>query len=380
MKFFLSLFDAEFGRNPRPTKIALYLRHYGHVTVCSKLPKVIEYPDIEYIALETPAIQRSIMQKFWRRAKFLLGQYGHVCMNENMQKMFIKLKDKKFDVIFCHDIHLLPLATHLSESNSCKLIMDLREYYPRQMEDNLEWRLLWKKYYTFICHEYLPQVDIAFTVSPGLAKEYKREFGVDCILLPSYAPYCDIEPHVTPHPIRCIHHGGANKGRKLEVMIEAMRLLGGTYTLDLMLMPNDVPYINFLKGKAKDIPWVRFCEPVSMLDIVKSIAEYDVGLYPLTPVNFNHLHAWPNKLFEFIQARLAVVVSPVPDMAALVREYGVGVVTDGYSAAEVAETLRMLTVDQVDGYKQASHETAQNLCWEKNDECLHAVLEQLNFV
>ena len=56
-----------------------------------------------------------------------------------------------------------------------------------------------------------------------------------------------------------------------------------------------------------------------MHEIVDTIAEYDIGLFILSPINFNYYHALPNKLFEFIQARLAIAVSPSPEMARIVH-------------------------------------------------------------
>ena len=43
--------------------------------------------------------------------------------------------------------------------------------------------------------------------------------------------------------------------------------------------------------------------------IVRTINQFDLGVYLLPPVNFNSAHALPNKFFEFIQARQEFLVA-----------------------------------------------------------------------
>src|SRR5690606_24606948 len=84
-------------------------------------------------------------------------------------------------------------------------------------------------------------------------------------------------------------------------------------------------------------------------------------------VNFNYRFALPNKLFEFIQARLAVAVSPSPEMARLVRDAGCGVVADGFTPKQFAACLRSLDHAAVNEFKQRSDAVARDLSSEKNN-------------
>ena len=48
--------------------------------------------------------------------------------------------------------------------------------------------------------------------------------------------------------------------------------------------------------------------------------QYDVGVF-LLPASFpNQVHVLPNKLFDYIQARLAVAIGPSHEMAEVVRD------------------------------------------------------------
>ena len=69
---------------------------------------------------------------------------------------------------------------------------------------------------------------------------------------------------------------------------------------------------------------------------------YDVGVF-LLPAHFpNQVHVLPNKLFDYIQARLAVAVGPSPEMARIVREWDCGVVSESFAPDDFAAALRRL--------------------------------------
>ena len=98
---------------------------------------------------------------------------------------------------------------------------------------------------------------------------------------------------------------------------------------------------------------------------METLARYDVGVFSIPPVSFNYRHTLPNKLFDFVQARLAVVVSPSPEMAAVVERYRLGAVTEDFTAASLAATLDTLDRDAVAAGKAASAAAAHELSAEQ---------------
>jgi glycosyltransferase involved in cell wall biosynthesis len=216
------------------------------------------------------------------------------------------------------------------------------------------------------------------TVCAGIAEEYQQNFGVTATVIENAPPYQDLRPRsVEPGRIRMIHHGGALRARRLELMIDVMKRLDQRFSLDFMLVGNDARYLQSLRERASGEPRIRFLPPVAMPDICKATNHYDIGLFLLPPVNFNYRFALPNKLFEFIQARLAVAIGPSPEMARIVRDYGVGVVAESFEPAALAAVLNGLTEQDVMRYKQASHVAADKLCFEAAADRLLALIEPL---
>jgi hypothetical protein len=272
------------------------------------------------------------------------------------------LKGEGFDGIIVNDLEPLPAA--LRYKKQAKVILDAHEYAPREFEGSLRWRLLWKRYKTYLCRRYLGEVDGMMTVAPGLADEYRRQFGVEPQVVLNAPRYFELAPtSVEEGRFRLVHLGGALRERKIEQLIEIVQRLDDRFTLDLYLMEvgGDSAYLRSLQRLANRSSQVRILDPLPPDRLVEVLNKYDVGIYLLPPASFNAFHALPNKFFDFIQARLAVVVGPSPSMAQLVRDYGCGVVSGDFSRKSFVRALGELTVDVVMGYKICSNQAASLL-------------------
>jgi glycosyltransferase involved in cell wall biosynthesis len=134
------------------------------------------------------------------------------------------------------------------------------------------------------------------------------------------------------------------------------------------MLVGDDDYIESLKRMAAPLPNIKFLPPIGTKEIASFTNQFDVGIYSLPPSNFNNEHALPNKFFEYIQARLAIVIGPSPEMARLVRQYELGVIAEDFSPRSMAEAIRGLTVESIDRFKANASKHAYELSAEKNRE------------
>jgi glycosyltransferase involved in cell wall biosynthesis len=210
-----------------------------------------------------------------------------------------------------------------------------------------------------------------------LAEAYAREYDVAPQIIYSAPPRLDIasQPPVAGR-IKLIHHGGASSGRKIEDMIRMMDLLDSRFSLDLMLVGKG-EYYSKLQALAARRPNVGWCDPVPMPEISKVISTYDMGLYLMPDTNFNHRVAIPNKLFEFIQARLAIAVSPIQGMADIVRQHELGVVSQDFSPESMARALNSLVADDFARFKQNAVQAATEFTAENEMDKLRKLLGSL---
>lgn len=275
------------------------------------------------------------------------------------------LEEREFDLVIANDNATLPLALQLAKGKP--VLADAHEYSPREFDDMLLWRLLFSSYQDYLCSTYLPRAAAMSTVCQSIADVYRVNYAVAPTVVMNAPAYQALRPSpIETGKVRMIHHGVAIRSRHLEVMIDVMAHLDQRFSLDLMLVESDAAYMCDLKARATPDPRIRFVPPVRMEDICAHINPYDVGIYLLPPVNFNHEHALPNKFFEFIQARLAVAIGPSPEMARIVRQFGLGVVAATFEPAELARELTKLAEKGLPVYKQAAHKAAFELCYERS--------------
>lgn len=292
------------------------------------------------------------------------------------------LRQKTFDLIIANDVESLPLAFAIK--GKARVILDAHEYAPRHFEDRLTWRIFFQPFNIYLCKKYISLVDAMITVGKGLANEYEKYFQVKPTIITNATWLSEINPSKTlENKIRLIHHGGSTPSRKLELMIEMMAHLDERFTLDLMLIapPSSSSktrrYIDYLKSLAADDKRIRFLPAIKSSEIVPFINQYDIGIFLLPPVNFNYANTLPNKLFDFIQARLAIAIGPTPEMAEIVNRYDIGVVSEDFTPLKLAIKLNLMTKEKIEVFKQKSVIAARELCAEKNEVLFLAIIEKL---
>jgi hypothetical protein len=314
----------------------------------------------------------TLIRKAWLASLLLCRQFnGAYRVFHDYGFLKKQLHDEHFDLIVANDIDTLPLAFSLSSKS--KVIFDAHEYAPRHFENNKTWTFFFQRFNVYLCKTFIPRVEAMLTVGKGLADEYEKEFGIKPVVITNATSYHDLEPsNVSPANIKLIHHGIVNKSRRLELMIEMMRHLDNRFTLDMILMTSDYAssqtkaYIEQLKQTASEDPRVKILPGVRSHQVVSTIHSYDMGVFIIPPVNFNYANTLPNKLFDFIQARLGVAIGPTPEMAAIVTEYKIGVVAESFDPKALATKLNSLTSQDILSFKKNSKNAAIDLNAEKN--------------
>ncbi|MGI9325547.1 MAG: hypothetical protein ACR2PZ_10035 [Pseudomonadales bacterium] len=373
---------AEFGTKPRRDEGGVAFVHLGVEGGCpraSRLHRSIgEASAVQLICEDSQHVWVEVRASglFGKAWNLLLILFGHFERYVHSKYCLHEARPLVAKQVICHDLLLLPLA--IQRWGGGNVIFDAREYYPRQFEHNRAWRIVAGRLNQYLCSTYLPKVAQTITVSQGLAQLYEREYRVPVSVAPSFSEYLELSVGPVGDPVRLVHHGNATPNRQLENMVLAMDLLGGDYVLDLYLVWKEDRYRRRLEHLCAQRDNVNLCKPVHFEQIVPTLNGYDIGLFVPPAATVNLDLALPNKLFEYVQARLMIVVSPLQEASRLVREHDLGTVAASAAAQDIASCIKAVARPAVLRYKRNAQVAAKILCADAFVEvvCKHLVQVQ----
>jgi glycosyltransferase involved in cell wall biosynthesis len=335
--------------SPDPTWPMLTWHAIPEATRISKLARVLWYA----AGWRIPSLY---VAWYWRTARF--------------RRAYAYALASGADAVHANDWQSLPIAIEVARRTGAQVVFHQHEFAELEREDSRVWRLLVSPALRHILARYTAdaevRIDTSITVCRPIAERYQRELNIDPLVVynaPTPVDLLDRSRPTKAASIRLIHHGYAQRSRGIERMIEALALADRRFTLDLMLMGDDAGYVRSLRRLAAQLAPGRvfFRDAVRPQDIVRTVAEYDIGLCVIQPRTYNTLMMLPNKLFEYVQAGLAVCVGPSPAMVDVVQHHKVGVCSPGFEPEAVAATLNQLTVHNIQVMRGAARRASLTL-------------------
>lgn len=353
--------------DPRTSRAAVYLAHDYNVTLIGYGTPPINWNDIHWkpIDRQTSKIRLIVELLLLVLGRVLPAAYDvWFSSRPRYQQALRYALEAKADVYHACDWATLVVCVKAARQTGAKVFFDADEYWPLENETSRAWQMFFSPLIDYTLRQYASEIDGATTVSRPIAQRYKDEYQFDAEILFNVPDYEEIPFRAAqPSQIRLMHHGASRRNRYLETMIEALALTDSRFTLHLMLMPGDPGYLDELKLLAeKRVPGrVEFRQVVHPFEIVRAIADCDIGICLIPPTTYTYLMTLPNKLFEFLIAGMAVVNGPSPAMAEIVQEYRVGWVLPSFEAKDLAAQLNALTIEEIEAARTNAREAAKVL-------------------
>ena len=270
------------------------------------------------------------------------------------------------DMIIVNDITSMPYVIEYRKQTGqpdVPVYLDLHEYSPME-GSSPSCRLIKNRLKKYLCKKYIHEADILSTVSSGIKVLYEKMAKCEVYVIPNAPKFTNITPTtVDSEKIELVYHGGFGPGRDIHGMVEAIRLLGKPYEMHFYLVGGEEDKMKI--EEASEGLRVFFHDPVSPDKIPETIAKHDIGVHLLKSDNLNNKYALPNKLFEYLQARLAIVSSPSEEMGDFIKSNRIGVVAAKCDAQHLAAAIKSVTVSDIIEYKKNSNKAAAEFCAEK---------------
>lgn len=294
-------------------------------------------------------------------------------------RLLIFLMVKRSNMLVANDLDTLPAVYLAALFKRIPVIYDCHEYFTEVPE--LINRKPVKKTWEVIERLLVPHIRHAYTVSRSIAHEYNQKYGVTMEVIRNLPGKNTFRQKAYPkkHAEKAIiYQGSLNIGRGLELAISAMKYM--TNTRLIIIGKGDIE--QKLKGLVSELSLeqsVSFMGMIMPADLSKYTAMADMGISLEEKLGLNYYYALPNKLFDYIQARIPVLVSDLPEMLSIVKKYNIGLYTDSTNPYNIAELMTTILEDEDkrNEWMKGLETAAQELCWENEENKLTAIYNRV---
>ncbi len=272
-------------------------------------------------------------------------------------RLFWFLLSTKVDVIVSNDLDTLLPCYLVSKLRQKTLVYDSHEYFTEVPEllERPQIRRIWLAIEQYI----FPKLTHVITVNESIANLYYERYGIKPKVVRNIAP-AQTNTAIDQTLLQKITQGnkkmliiqgsGINIDRGAEEAVEAMQWVNGA--------------VLYIIGSGDVFPKLRqMVENLNLTERVKIInrlpyhelLEYTkcafLGLSLDKGSNPNYEFSLPNKIFDYIQSGVPLLVSPRKEVAQLVNQFQVGWVLDTVEAQHIAEKINHI-IESETSYQQ----------------------------
>lgn len=344
--------------------------------VCSTLCKMGF--DVLLIGRNLPGSPEVGDRKYSTKRMWLLFQKGplfYACFNF---RLFLFLLFAKSDVLLSNDLDTLTANFLASKLKNKPLVYDSHEYFTEVPE--LVKRPAVQKIWEWLEKSTLPKLKYAYTVCNSIAEIYRQKYGTPFRVVRNVPVASQSKPAFPAGPEKnektVLYQGAINVHRGLEQAILAMKYLKNVRFViagdgDIRTQLEQLVQQEKLENK------VEFLGRLSISELAKITPTADLGLSIEEDIGLNYRFALPNKLFDYIQAEVPVLVTNLPEMAAVVTRYQIGEITGSLEPEKLAGRINSALFDEEKRQKWKNNlkVAASELTWENEEKKLIEIFE-----
>ena len=307
----------------------------------------------------------------------LLFEKGPLFYAEYNFRLFLFLLFSKTDFLISNDLDTL-LANFLASKIKGKtLFYDTHEYYTETPElvNRKRVQRIWESIEKWI----FPNLKYVYTVNDSIAGLYRKKYGVPVEVIRNvpFRKKYEIKKSRKElglpenKKIILLQGAGINIQRGAEEMLEAMKqidnavfvILGGGDVIDIL---------KEIANKSKLEDKVMFIPKQPMNKVYQYTVHADLGISLDKDTNLNYRFSLPNKIFDYIQARVPVLASPLIEIEKVIKDYNIGTVIENHDPENIAKKVSEIfdNSKKLSIWKENLTFASEELCWEKEEEKL----------
>jgi len=315
------------------------------------------------------------MKLLFRRGPLFYAEY-------NIRLLWL-LITHRCHLIVANDLDTLPAGFLAHRLKRVPLVYDSHEFYTETPElvNRPFVQGIWERIEAFI----FPRLTDIITVNGSIAGLYEEKYHKKLHVVRNIPRRLKEEKRYSraelglpeDRKIILLQGAGINIQRGAEEAIEAVRHCENV----LLLIIGSGDVVGKLKEKAEQSDYrdrVMFLPKMPYEEMMRYTRLADIGLTLDKDTNINYRYSLPNKLFDYIHARIPVLASRLPEIASIVEDYDIGMITENHKPEHIALKLKEMLGDQelTSRWKKNLDKAAEALCWEKEELTLKEVYQK----
>lgn len=327
---------------------------------------------------------KDISRKYKTVRMNLLFNKGFLFYAEYNFRLFFKLIFIKKDILLSNDLDTLLPNFLISKLFKKNLVYDSHELFTEipELLDRPKVKKVWLSIEKYI----FPKLKDVYTVNKSIASIYKSKYKVDVKTIRNIAPELhnkskdfELLKRVKGNKKMLILQGsGINIDRGAEEVVRMMDYLDGVilYIIgsgDIFSKLKELVHKLGLNEKVVIKNRMKYEELMEYTKIA------DLGLSLDKGTNLNYEYSLPNKVFDYIQAEIPLLVSNRKEIASLVLDNNIGLVTHNLDPEKMAQDVKNIFSDheRIKIWKENLVKAKIKYNWEKESLKLKTIFNNL---
>ena len=312
-------------------------------------------------------------------------------------KLLIQSIKARGNIYHCHEPDSLMVGVVVKILLRKKLIYDVHEHYPSQISSRYNgiFKTFLKSTIEFIERFSCMWIDFIIVAPPNLKNRFQKEFDKENVEIIYVCPSLEIFNTINDKicekyskDMIIVYEGNVDKKyRGLDIFLKTLNLLVKKYPDIKFLVVgkilegdeffnwiNDYLTKNNLSKNFEITEWVDY-------ELVPSyLYASNIGVILLQPVSYNNIIGTPNKLFDYMAARIPIVASDFPNITRIVKGANCGILVNPTDPEKITDAITFL-LEHPDEAKRMGESgrraVEEKYSWEKMEERLFEVYEGL---
>lgn len=281
-------------------------------------------------------------------------------------KLYKELK-KKADqntILHANDLDALLPNYLISRKLNIPLVFDSHEIFSEmpaiqgKMSQKL-WRYLEKKM--------VPQLKFMITASGSYAKWFQKKYNINPVVVQNAPRKIDLTINIPENnPKILLYQGAINPFRGIDKAILAMHYLDNVIFNIAGDGPRKKEYEELvIKENLQNK--VQFLGKLMPEDLREITVTVDCGMSIEENGGESYLYSLPNKVLDCIQARVPLILSNLPEMENIKKQFDVGEIIKDHQPENIAAAINLIINKGRKNYQAELEKAANVLCWENEE-------------